>query len=241
MDGGSNGLGGLSVQVQRVAAPVREQVLEQLRSAIVELRLLPAQRLVERELIEQTGVSRTTIREVLRELAAEGLVTTIPNKGTVVASPSLERAAELYEVRAVLEGMAARQFVEHASEDHIAQIRRALQTIEATVDEDPAGPAMLAAKKLFYDALFEGAAHRTIQEIVEGLQARVTVLRRTSLAQPGRSARTVAEVRAIVEALEARDGERAAAACVHHVNEAARTVLAAMTNALGDHEETHNR
>ena len=99
---------------------------------------------------------------------------------------------------------------------------------------------MLAAKKLFYDALFEGAANRTIQEIVEGLQARVTVLRRASLAQPGRSARTVAEVRAIVDALEARDGERAAAACVHHVNQAARTVFAAMTK-THDHEEAEHR
>lgn len=241
MAGAANGLGGLSVQVQRVAAPVREQVLEQLRQAIVEMQLKPAQRLVERELVEQTGVSRTTIREVLRELAAEGLVTTIPHKGTVVASLSLERAAELYEVRAVLEGMAASQFAEHATDAHMARIRGALEAIEATVHHDSAGPAMLAAKKLFYDALFDGAANRTIQEIVEGLQARVTVLRRASLAQPGRSAQTVAEVRAIVEALEARDGERAAAACVHHVSEAARTVLDAMTNAQSDHEETRDR
>jgi len=240
MTGGSTGLRGLSVQVQRVAAPVREQVLEQLRHAIIEMRLQPAQRLVERELIEQTGVSRTTIREVLRELAAEGLVTTIPHKGTVVASPTLERAVELYEVRAVLEGMAARQFVEHAGEADMARIREGFEAIETAARGDSEGPGMLAAKRLFYNALFEGAANRTIQEIVEGLQARVTVLRRASLAQPGRSARTVAEVRAIVEALEARDGERAAAACVHHVNQAARTVFAAMTNAQDDHEEAHN-
>jgi DNA-binding GntR family transcriptional regulator len=224
----------LSVRVQRVAAPVREQVLEQLRHAIVEMRLQPAQRLVERELIEQTGVSRTTIREVLRELAAEGLVTTIPHKGTVVASPTLERAAELYEVRASLEGMAARQFAERATEAHLAKLRDALEAIEAAARTDVAGPPMLAAKKRFYDALFEGAANRTIQEIVEGLQARVTVLRRASLAQPGRGAGAVAEVRAIVEALEARDGERAAAACVHHVEQAARTVFAAIND---DHEE----
>jgi GntR family transcriptional regulator, trigonelline degradation regulator len=239
MTSGSTGLGGLSVQVQRVAAPVREQVLEQLRHAIIEMRLQPAQRLVERELIEQTGVSRTTIREVLRELAAEGLVTTIPHKGTVVASPTLERAVELYEVRALLEGMAARQFVEHATEAQMARLREGFEAIETAARGDAEGPGMLAAKRLFYNALFEGAANRTIQEIVEGLQARVTVLRRASLAQPGRSAGTVAEVRAIVDALEARDGERAAAACVHHVNQAARTVFAAMTEAQDDHEEAH--
>src|ERR687891_466384 len=78
----------LAGQVARVAAPLREQVLDLLRREIVEMRLRPGQRLVERELIQRIGVSRTTIREALRELAAEGLVTTIPQKGAIVAGPS---------------------------------------------------------------------------------------------------------------------------------------------------------
>ena len=197
-----------------------------------QMRLKPEQRLVERELIEQTGVSRTTIREVLRQLAAEGLVTTIPHKGTVVASPSVERAAELYEVRAVLEGMAARQFAERATDVHLRALRRAFEGIERRAKAGrPNSQAMLAAKRHFYDALFEGAANGTIQSLVESLQARVTVLRAASLSQPGRAAKTVEEVRAIVEALERRDGDAAAAACVHHVNEAARTVFEAMAAA----------
>ena len=229
---GLDGVDGLAVQVNRVAAPVREQVFDQLRQAIVDRRLKPEQRLVERELIEQTGVSRTTIREVLRQLAAEGLVTTIPHKGTVVASPSVERAAELYEVRAVLEGMAARQFAERATDLHLRALRRALERIEKRAGSGQANSqAMLEAKKEFYDALFEGAANATIQSIVESLQARVTVLRAASLSQPGRAAQTVKEVREIVEALEARDGDRAVAACVHHVNEAARTVFEALAQA----------
>jgi GntR family transcriptional regulator, trigonelline degradation regulator len=221
------GVDGLSVQVNRVAAPVREQVFDQLRQAIVEMRLKPEQRLVERELIEQTGVSRTTIREVLRQLAAEGLVTTIPHKGTVVAAPSVERAAELYEVRAVLEGMAARQFAERATDLHMRALRRAFDGIEKRAKQANS-QALLEAKKHFYDALFEGAANGTIQDLVETLQARVTVLRAASMSQPGRAARMVEEVRAIVDALERRDGDAAAAACVHHVNEAARTVFEAM-------------
>jgi DNA-binding GntR family transcriptional regulator len=229
-DSRANSLQGLSVRVERVAAPVREQVVEQLRQAILEMRLKPDQRLVERELIEQTGVSRTTIREVLRQLAAEGLVTTIPHKGTVVAAPSIERAAELYEVRAVLEGIAARQFAERATEVHMRALRRAFDGIEASARGNPNGQAMLEAKRHFYDALFEGAANGTIQSIVEGLQARVTVLRAASLSQPGRAARTVEEVRAIVEALEARDGALAETAAVSHVEHAARTVLEAMAD-----------
>ncbi|MEV6322886.1 GntR family transcriptional regulator [Nocardia sp. NPDC051787] len=221
-------LDGLSVQVRRVAAPIREQVADQLRQAIVEMRLRPGQRLIERELIEQTGVSRTTIREVLRELTAEGLVSNIPNRGTFVSSVSPQRAAELYEVRAVLEGMAARQFVEHASEEKVRQLREAFDVIAAHASGQGAAVDMLEAKKRFYDTLLTGSGNVTVQEIVEGLQARVTMLRALSLSQPGRAANSVAEMREIVEAVEARDAQRAADACARHVRQAARTALEAM-------------
>jgi hypothetical protein len=81
----------------------------------MEARLRPGQRLVERELTERIGVSRTTVRETIGELAAYGLITTIPHKGVIVSVPSLQEAAELYDVRALLEGAAARQLAERAS------------------------------------------------------------------------------------------------------------------------------
>ena len=227
----------LSMHVTRTVAPVREQVLDQLRQAIIEMRLPPGHRLVERELIEQTGVSRTTVREVLRQLAAEGLVATVAHKGTVVATIPPERAMELYEIRAVLEAMAARQFAERASDKQMRELRRAFDAIETAGRRQVPGQAVLAAKKRFYDALFDGADNLTIREVLEGLQARVTALRSTSLAQPGRSAQTVEEVRAIVEALEARDGERAAAACAYHVTQAADTIRTALNSIGTTHTE----
>jgi DNA-binding GntR family transcriptional regulator len=221
----------LELSVTRIAAPVREQVLEQLRDAIIDMRLEPGQRLVERELVEQTGVSRTTIREVLRELSAEGLVETIPHRGMVVASVPLERAPELYEVRAVLEGMAARQFVERASEEHLSSLREAFESLADAAREPTSVVGMLAAKKAFYDVLFDGAANQTIQEIVQGLQARVTLLRRASLMHPGRPTDAVDEVRAIVEAIERRDTAAAERASVRHVNKAGQIVLTKLQQA----------
>src|SRR6188768_4396301 len=96
--------------VDRVAAPLREQVIGALRAAILDFRLAPGQRLVERELIEQLGVSRTTVREALRELTSEGLVTVVPQKGAVVATPTLEDAIDLYDVRAALESLVVQRF-----------------------------------------------------------------------------------------------------------------------------------
>ena len=97
-----------SLRVERAPAPIRSRVLDNLRQAILERELVPGQRLIERELVELTGVSRTSIREALRELAAEGLVTTIPNKGTVVAEVTAEEARQLYQVRSALEALAGR-------------------------------------------------------------------------------------------------------------------------------------
>ena len=220
----------LTSRVERVAAPLREQVLDVLRREIVERRLEPGQRLVERELIERLGVSRTTIREALRELTAEGLVTSIPQKGSIVAVPSLKEASEVYEVRALLEGVAAREFAERATDAHVAALRGALQTIErAAADDDPS--ALLPAKDRFYDVLFEGADNSIVRQVIGGLHARVAVLRAASLQLVGRPTESVGEIRAIVDAIEARDGEAAAEAAAYHVRQAA----AALFRRLGDH------
>ncbi|HVW17998.1 MAG TPA: GntR family transcriptional regulator [Solirubrobacteraceae bacterium] len=215
----------LAAQVARVAAPVREQVLDLLRREIVEMRLLPGQRLVERELIERIGVSRTTIREALRELAAEGLVTTIPQKGAIVAAPSWKEAAEVYEVRALLEGAAAREFAERADDDQVRALREALDAIERSADADDP-KSLLAAKDRFYEVLFEGAGNATIRQILESLQARVAVMRAASLQASGRPAQSAVEIRAIVEAIEQRDGAVAAEAASYHVRRAAHACSA---------------
>jgi DNA-binding GntR family transcriptional regulator len=216
-----------SMRVGRVAAPLREQVLDVLRQAILDFRLKPGQRLIERELIEQIGVSRTTIREVLRELAAEGLVTTIPQKGAIVVVPTAEEAADLYEVRAALEALAARRFVAHADARQVAALRTAFSEFEQVAHDAGDIRAMLQAKDRFYRVLLEGAGNRSIESILSGLQARVRMLRAGSLSAPGRPAAAVEEIRAIVTAIEAGDAGAAAQAAATHVERAAAVGLAA--------------
>ena len=156
---------GSSLRVGRVAAPLREQVLEVLRQAILDFRLKPGQRLIERELIEQTGVSRTTIREVLRQLAAEGLVTTIPQKGAIVVVPSAQEAADLYEVRAALEALAGRLFVRRATDEQVTALRGSLRDIERLAKKrEPDIQALLQAKDGFYEVLLQGAGNAAIRE-----------------------------------------------------------------------------
>jgi len=216
------------IHVGRVAAPLREQVLEGLRNAILAFDLKPGQRLVERELIEQIGVSRTTIREVLRELTAEGLVVVIPQKGAVVYTPSPEEAEDLYAVRGALEALAVQRFIERATADQVEALRATLPAIEEACVEGGDILAMLRAKDDLYDVLLAGASSPTIQRILGGVQARVRVLRATSLSQPGRPQRVVAEMRALVAAIAARDLDEAVRCCTEHLNNAAATGITAI-------------
>ena len=207
-----------SLRVERAPAPIRSRVLDNLRQAILDRKLAPGQRLIERELVELTGVSRTSIREALRELAAEGLVTTIPNKGTIVAQVSLEEARQLYQVRSVLEGLAGRLFVENATDAQRRALATSFRAVERAASKDSA--IWLAAKDKFYDILFEGGGNEALRAISSQLHARINLLRSLSLTRPGRALEAVAELADIVAAVAANDAEAAAKACSRHVDNA---------------------
>jgi DNA-binding GntR family transcriptional regulator len=209
--------------VGRAAAPVREQVAAMLRKAILDFDLKPGQRLVERELIEKIGVSRTTIREVLRELASEGLVSVVPQKGAMVAELSADESADLYEARLALEILVVRRFVERATDEQVAELTARAEEFAAVVDRGGDIRKMLAAKDSLYTTLTTGAGSDALAQILDGLRARVRVLRATSLSEEGRPAEVVAEIRALVEAIGIRDAAAAADACADHVRSTAQT------------------
>jgi len=214
--------------VGRVAAPLREQVISALRKAILDFHLKPGQRLVERELVEQLGVSRTTVREALRELTSEGLVTVVPQKGAVVATPTLEDAVDLYEVRAALESLVVTRFVERASDQQVVRLQEAVERFHDATIRTADIRQILQAKDLFYTVLIEGAASSALQQLLEGIQARVQILRATSLSEEGRTFAAVRELRAVVDAIAKRDAPLAARLTADHICAAAETALAHM-------------
>lgn len=216
------------IRVGRVAAPLREQVLDGLRAAILNFELKPGERLVERELVEQIGVSRTTVREVLRELTAEGLVAVIPQKGAIVYAPSPEEATDLYAVRAALESLAVRRFIERAPDDKVDALRATVEEIKAVCRDDGDMLALLHAKDRFYEVLLDGAASPAVQEVLGGVQARVRLLRATSLSQPGRPQQVAEEIQTLLDAIADRDVERATLLCDTHLRNASATGIKAL-------------
>ena len=209
-------------RVQRYA-PVREQVAAILRDAIVNMEFLPGQQLVERELCEITRASRPSVREALRQLESEGLIESKNGRGAVVAALSRTQAQDLYELRAELEGMAAERFTRRATLAQREALHGSLAAIAAAsvrgADE------MRAAKDEFYRVLIEGAANSFLSDTLASLQRRVSRLRALTLTTPGRPAKSLSEISAIVAAIDANEPAKARRIAILHVEEAARTAL----------------
>lgn len=199
-------------RIERSAAPLRRDVVDALRTAIIEGRLAPGARLTEREMIDMTGVSRTVIREALRQLESEGVIETLPNKGPIVRKLTLAEAKDLYLIRSVLEGLAARMFVANAGRDDIARLKGALdETCDAYRKGDP--EIVLTAKNRFYDMLFQGAGSETLSSMIATLHARIWRWRALGLSHPRRSAsrsqESIEGLRNLLSAIERRDADAA--------------------------------
>jgi len=212
------------MQVQR-HAPIREQVAAILRQAIVDMRLQPGQVLIERELCEMTSASRLSVREALVELQAEGLVKSVNGRGTIVSAITPEVARQVYEVRANLEGLAARLFAEFASEECRTALHAAMEALSATVRGYEQPGAVLAAKDHLYEVIFIGSGNEVLHQLVQSLHRRVTQLRSSTLSKPGRPVQSEAEIQRIVDAIDRRDPDAAETAAVAHVRAAAAVVL----------------
>lgn len=213
-----------SLRVERNLPTLREQVLEKLRAAIVEMRFRPGERLVERKLCQLLGVSRTSVREALRHLESEGLVRAVPHKGPVVALPTMEEARELYEVRAVLEGLAGALFARNATDGQRQALMGRFREFAEAASRNDAQAAYQAGTR-FYEALMAGTGNQLCAEMFRGLIARAAHLRAISAGAPGRLTVIVGELQRVIDAVANRDAEAARRACTAHVESAAETVL----------------
>lgn len=205
-------------------APARIRLVSGLRDAISHGLLKPGERLNERELCEAHNVSRTVVREGLRQLEGEGFVTIEANRGALVTKISFSDAEHLFEVRGALESLACSLFarrgtVEHkrALADRVADVARAMEGGDLT--------EILGAKDAFYAALLAGAGNSELTSALRLLHARIRLLRRYSLSAEDRQPASLAEITAICDAIIAGDMEGARRAGEYHVAQASRAAL----------------
>ena len=203
---------------------VRAIVARKLRQAIMSGNLKPGQWLVERELCEMMGVSRPSIREALRLLEADGLVNTVPHRGPMVSTISLEEARQLYAARAVLEGFAGRECARLHDPAVVRKIGEALGRLKVALAESDM-IAVLEAKTDFYAALIGGCQNAFIERMLKPLHDRITLLRITSMSHPKRVNKSLREVTAIWRAIQSGDEDLAERCCVDHIKAAAVAAL----------------
>lgn len=202
----------LADSLKTLAPPllVRERAVEQLRTAILTGDLAPGTRLIEREMCEAMGISRASAREILRLLEAERLIEMEPRRGPIVATLTRRQAAELYDIRAMLEAMLVERFTARATPQDIQALREIFAEVRLAATEPDAARRIVGVIQRFNARLMAVAAHGTAQEILEGLNARLSWLRLRAMARPGRIAASLPELDAVLRAIEAGDGALAA-------------------------------
>jgi len=203
---------------------VRDEALRRLRAAIVEGVYGPGDRLIERELCERMAISRTSVREVLRQLESEQLIRVEPRRGPVVAAITPAEAKDIYEFRRMLEPTAVRLFMERAPRAEIRQLRTQIDAFRAAVTAGRLS-AMVETMAEFYETLFRGSGNGEIRAVGARLQARIGALRRASMSRPGRAPKSLVEMEALCAAIEAGDTQKAVEAAARHVDEARAAVL----------------
>ena len=203
--------------ISRTAAPLRQQVVKLVREDILEGKLVPGQRLVESTLCEAYGVSRTVIREALRQLESEHLITVVPNLGPIVAVLSESEIRAIYVVRAALEGLAGKLFAENATKEQckeLIELRRRLDKEYRKGDVD----SREFIKADFYRQLTQGAANEVLADNLRAMHARIAMFRRFAFVDEARIEPSIQELETIIQAAAVdRDGKAAWEACEHHI------------------------
>lgn len=211
--------------------PLQSQVVSKLRDAILSGHFKPGERLVESSLCQMINVSRSSLREALRRLEGEKLVHNIPNRGPSVAELTWKQAEDIYHVRALLEGEAVVLFTKRATPKEVAKMRAALKDFVKAHESDDA-PEKIRATTDFYAVILNGCRNEVICEVLEGLHARINLLRSQSMSRKGRSRFSAKELSEILKMIERKDSAGARKAAIEHVRAASESAKKAFESKL---------
>lgn len=204
--------------------PLREVVFETLREAIISGILKPGERLMEVQLAEELGVSRTPVREAIRKLELEGFVVMIPRKGAYVSDISFKDINDIFEIRGALEMLAAGLACERITEEELENLERLLvQKWDCLEKDDVKG--MIEIDTQFHEALYRASRNDRLVQIISNLREQIQRFRSTSLASPGRMREAWEEHKKVVEAISERNIPLAQQLAAEHIDNAENSLL----------------
>ena len=204
--------------------PLGDMVYESLREAIITQMLKPGERLMEIELADEMGVSRTPVREAIRKLESEGYVVMIPRRGAYVAGLSIKDVNEVFEIRGALEGLAAELAAARATAEEIEEMEKNLAQ-EAVHFESSDLLKTIEVDTRFHELIYKASRNGKLLGMIRDLREQVQRFRTTTLAVPGRLKFALDEHRKIVEAIASRDAVLARRAAVEHIESAENAML----------------
>lgn len=213
--------------------PLNQAVYDHVRDLVLGGVLAPGEQINEIALAATLGVSRTPLREAIGQLVADGLVEDRPYRGKFVRMFSAKQIAHLYEVRAVLEGHAVRLATPRLTAERMNRLRAILDETEAAL---AVGDLRwyAAADRTFHETLASYSENQTLIESLQRLASQVQIVRNVANHDPAVVQRTALERPAVLAALEARDGERAATLMQEHI-------LGVCNAAIAGHGEVSGR
>jgi DNA-binding GntR family transcriptional regulator len=212
--------------VRHQSAPLRNKIIAALRSAIEVGVLTPGTRLIEKDLCNQLNVSRTSLREALRELQAEGIFEPMSPRGLVINTISREEAENAYRIRSVLEALVVEQFIEKADDAAVRDLTRHGELLKQSYQAGKL-EKIIETKRAFYDRICTGADNAIAFDVINRLVLRTSSLRRYSLSRHDRQLQSIEEIDRLIKAIQRRDIEAARQAAIDHVRSSARSALSA--------------
>ncbi len=195
---------------------LRGRVYEQLRADILNGIYGEHEELKEATLGEKMGVSRTPVREALRQLELEGLVEIIPNKGARVTGITRKDFDDIYQIRYLLEGLSARWATEHVTQEQLEKMEEVLYLTEFHAGKGNYAQ-VYELDSQFHELMYEASGSKMLNHILSDFHMYVTRLRKTSLASKNRSKYSTQEHRAILEAIKERDADKAEECAHDHI------------------------
>ncbi|MER7555678.1 GntR family transcriptional regulator [Nocardioides sp. NPDC126508] len=194
--------------------PLRSQTRDEIRQRIIDGRLTPGTRIVERELAAELQVSRVPVREALRMLESEGFLEVVPRRGVVVKRMTRRDVEELFDVRQSLEVLATRRATERVTAEDLARLRSILDGVDRAIAADDT-EEIGRGNERFHDAIIAMADNNLLAAMLEPLQGRLHWLFR----QNQNATELQREHRTLYDAIASGDPERAAAQALAHVLE----------------------
>jgi len=206
------------------SAPLRSKIIESIRHAIEHGVLKPGDRLIEKDLCERLEVSRTSLREALRELEAEGIVARVSARGLTVVKISLHDAANIYRIRAQIEALIFQQFTENATDAQLLTLESIFAELIAAYDQGTF-LAISQAKARWHNHICEIAQNQIARNILSRLTLRTAQLRNRSVVRKDRQKQSIIELQALMNAIKKRDVVAASEAARRHVINASASAL----------------